>query len=79
MADLCPTCIFRPGNLMKLQPGRFQGMVRDSLAADAAITCHSTLYDQTRQEAVCRGFWDRYKTASLTLRLALMLGNVTEV
>ena len=65
--EMCSTCVFRPGNLMMLEPGRLAGMVRDSVAADSAIICHSTLYGQTEQEAVCRGFFDRHKTTPLQM------------
>ena len=63
-AEMCSTCVFRPGNLMSLGPGRLAEIVRGSVAQDAALTCHSTL-DADR--AVCRGFFDRYKTTPLQL------------
>lgn len=69
LREMCATCIFRPGNLMRLPPGRVAGMVKDSIAAEAAITCHSTLYADT-QQAVCRGYFDRHANSVLTLRLA---------
>lgn len=68
--EMCETCIFRSGNLMQLPPGRVAGMVKDSIAAEAAITCHSTLYSEGTQQAVCRGFFDRHANSVLTLRLA---------
>lgn len=70
-AGMCSTCIFRPGNLMDLQPGRVRGMVRDSLAADSFITCHKTL---DGERAVCRGFYDRHKRNTLGLRLGAVMG-----
>lgn len=72
MSDLCSTCVFRPGNLMRLPAGRLAGMVDQALADDSAIICHSTLYRRDTQEGVCRGFFDRYATASLALRLAVV-------
>ena len=79
MNDMCKTCIFRPGNLMHLPPGRVAGMVKDSIAADSAIICHSTLYDgEQPKQAVCRGFFDRYAKDSLPLRLAVALDLVQE-
>jgi hypothetical protein len=63
----CATCVFRPGNLMRLRPGRLRGMVRDSLASDSFIVCHKTL-DGDR--AVCRGFYERHARDTLALRFA---------
>lgn len=75
MAEMCPTCVFRPGNLMGLVPGRLAGMVAEAKRGDSAITCHSTLYGQSEQEAVCRGFFDRH--ATVPLRLAAVMDLVT--
>lgn len=68
---MCSTCIFRPGNKMDLATGRVEGMVRDATAADSTIVCHSTL---DGDNAACRGFFDRHKTASLQIaeRLGLI-------
>lgn len=73
LATMCETCIFRPGNLMRLTPGRVKGMVRGALRADAAITCHSTLYREDVAPAVCRGFYDRYETQPLQVAARLEL------
>ena len=44
MADLWPTCMFRPGNLMRLDEGRVEGMAAEALADDGGtIVCHDTL------------------------------------
>lgn len=71
--DKCTTCIFRPGNLMRLRPGRRAQMVRDALRDEGHITCHSTL-DQPLS-AICRGFADlpEAKARSLALRVGLAL------
>jgi hypothetical protein len=74
-AEKCATCIFRPGNLMHLDPGRVAGMVAEAKRKDSAIICHSTL--GTRKNAVCRGFFDSHGT--IPLRLARIMGNVEEV
>jgi hypothetical protein len=34
LAEQCATCIFRPGNLMELCPGRVRGMVAEATAKD---------------------------------------------
>jgi hypothetical protein len=73
-ARLCPTCIFRPGNLMRLDPGRRDEMVASAVAAESAITCHDTL---DGDNAVCRGFFDRHATAPL--QIATRLGMLVEV
>lgn len=70
----CETCIFRPGNLMYLEPGRLRGMVDQAKRNDSAIICHKTL---DGDNAVCRGFYDRFPT--LPLQLAERLGFVAEV
>ena len=64
LTEKCPTCIFRPGNLMRLQPGRVQGMVKQAMKKESCIPCHETL---SGDGAVCRGFFDRYKTQPLQI------------
>ena len=71
----CETCIFRPGNLMHLRPGRVEQMVKEAVRKESCITCHSTL--DTVCPAVCRGFFDRYKTAPL--QIAERLGYIEEM
>lgn len=66
----CKTCIFRPGNLMKLQEGRVEGMVEEAKAEETAIVCHSTL---DGDNAVCRGFFDKYPTQPLQVAERLNL------
>lgn len=61
LSDQCSTCVFRPGNPMRLRPGRLRELVRDNLAAGALLVCHQTTYGQTPEEAMCRRFWDRYR------------------
>lgn len=70
-AEMCPTCIFRPGNLMTLRPGRLRDMVKDAQRDEAGtIVCHETLeaWDGVGdRNAVCRGFFDRFRTAPLQI------------
>ncbi len=68
-ADLCPTCIFRPGNLMHLRGGRVKSMVAAAQEADSAICCHEFLGEA---EAVCRGWLDRFGPNTILGRLALI-------
>lgn len=74
-AQQCGTCIFRPGNLMRLQPGRVDGMVEQAIANQSAIICHDTL---SGDNAVCRGFFDRHKHDTL-LGMAERLGVVEQI
>lgn len=81
LSERCSTCVFRPGNLMGLAPGRLTGMVKESIAEESAIICHQTLpygfYDVPGQ-AVCRGFFDRHGDKVASLRLAQGLGLMEE-
>lgn len=60
MAEKCVTCVFRPGNPMRLQPGRLAELVDENRRNQAALVCHKTTYDQAEQEAICRGYFDAY-------------------
>lgn len=70
LSEMCETCVFRPGNLMDLSPGRLAGMVKEATENGAAITCHSTLPYHPKggdEQAVCRGFFDRHPTQPLQI------------
>jgi hypothetical protein len=73
MADLCSTCVFRPGNLMRLEPGRLRGMIEEARAGESGIVCHKTIHGQREQQAICRGYFDRHGRDVVTLRLALAM------
>lgn len=77
LRDQCSTCIFRPGNLMHLQPGRIADMVREAVAADSAIICHQTLDTISEEAAVCKGFF--YQHATQPLQVAERLGYINWV
>jgi len=72
--EMCATCIFRPGNLMRLHAGRVREMVDEARREESAIICHSTLQGPN---AVCRGFFERYPTQPL--QIADRLGLLVEV
>lgn len=76
-AQRCPTCIFRPGNLMRLHEGRVAGMVTDCLTGDRYIPCHDTL--DLPKQAICRGFWDGYRDRVTIGQLAQRLDFWKEV
>lgn len=63
----CSTCIFRPGNLMHLEPGRVDQMVEACIENQSVIPCHKTL-DGPR--SICRGYWDVHRDEIWPLRLA---------
>lgn len=71
-ARLCPTCIFRPGNLMQLVDGRVADMV-ETAGEWGTIPCHETL--DVEHQAVCRGFYDQHRNQGL--QIAQRLGVVT--
>lgn len=82
-ADRCTTCIFRPGNLMYLSPGRLKGMVDAAVAKKGHVTCHDTLAHNEAglPGAVCRG-WEQHPQASehsLAVRYLKATGLVTLV
>lgn len=70
LREKCPTCIFRPGNLMDLSPGRVKQMVKQAVKANSCIVCHSTLGGR---QAVCRGFFDQFPTKPLQIATTLNL------
>lgn len=79
--EKCSTCIFRPGNLMDLRPGRVRGMVEDSLRDGGFITCHQTLPEAGSDvaPAICRGFFDAHRDRSNVLRVWSRLGGFDQV
>lgn len=93
LREQCATCIFRPGNPMRLQKGRVQGMVQECLRRDSYISCHEHVqyvhswaddeadadYEATPESTVCRGFYDRYPGVGQMIRIAGRLGILEEV
>lgn len=83
MARKCATCIYRPGNLMKLDAGRKDQMQADAIRDEGVIPCHQTIeayHGTSGAESVCRGFFDVAKQEGL-LQAAERIGIVefTEV
>ena len=78
LREKCDTCIFRPGNLMRLRPGRVKSMVDECLAIDGIIPCHETLEGKPKRNAVCRGFFDLHFADVFPLRLAVAMNRIEE-
>ncbi|MFJ7279392.1 hypothetical protein [Kitasatospora sp. NPDC098663] len=82
LARLCDTCIYRPGNLMHLAPGRVRQLADQALADDGHIVCHSTLpalAPRGTKGAICRGFANAHGRAILALRIGAAFGRIVEV
>jgi hypothetical protein len=76
----CDTCIFGPGNPMRLAPGRLAQLVQQAQTSEGFIVCHDTLPYGPHPDygpAVCRGFYDRYDTQAL--QIARRLWGISEV
>jgi hypothetical protein len=59
-AEMCETCIFRPGDVMRLAPGRVEEMVRSVRMSGSYIPCHETMHMRRRglTKPACRGLYD---------------------
>lgn len=78
LREECASCIFKPHE-RPVDGARVAGMVRDTADTEGAtVVCHSTLYQEGVENAVCRGWWDRLADRDPTLRLAKALGVVVE-
>jgi hypothetical protein len=74
--QLCSTCVFRPGNLMMLAPGKLKQLVERNVESGSALQCHQTLpyYGEDRTpSAICRGFYDAHGSRVPALRVAISL------
>ncbi|MFD1656978.1 hypothetical protein ACFSL4_01690 [Streptomyces caeni] len=69
-ATLCDTCIYRPGNLAHLAPGRVQEMTRAAIAAEGHVVCHATI--GTAAPAICAGYARHPSGAARSLALRLV-------
>lgn len=80
LSEQCSTCVGRPGNLMRLGPGRLAEIVTENVAADGYLICHQTLpYGGHGRpgEALCRWFYDHYPTTFV--QVMTRLGAMREV
>ena len=77
LADLCGSCIFKPHH-RPVEGQRVAELIRGTRDEDGAtVPCHQTLYGQTEQNAICRGWWDRFHDRDPILRMAVGRGIVT--
>ena len=86
MREKCTTCVFRPGNLMHLNPGRLQDMAAQVQESGVPFSCHQTLsYSAPKYKehydgmALCRGAVDAYGDESVVIRMAYAMDVVEEV
>ncbi len=78
-ASKCSDCVFKPGNLMRLQPGRLADLVEQNRKKDTAFACHQTTFENDpKGEAVCRGYFDAYGPEITPLRMAVALNMIEE-
>lgn len=69
----CSTCVFRPGNLMHLRPGKLEALVEHHIASGSLLTCHQTLPYGDHPDfrpAVCAGFWAGHSRSTTAGRIA---------
>lgn len=81
LSEQCSTCIGRPGNPMKLRPGRVKAMVEAGVNGQG-ITCHQTLSYGDHPDfggAMCRWFYDTFGYLSNFIRIMGRIGGFTEV
>jgi hypothetical protein len=77
----CATCIYRPGNPMRLRPGRLREMTLQALRQGCqGVICHDTLYRSDGfLPALCRGFYDLYGPRNNFIRVMWRIGGFAEV
>ena len=70
----CDTCIFRPHG--DWDPRLAPQMSEEAIKKDGYIPCHETYLHDEKKQAICRGFFDVYKSDTLMTRMAVALGFV---
>lgn len=83
LSEQCATCIYRPGNPMRLNPGRLAEMTRLALQQGSqGVICHDTLPyggHPAFGPALCRGFYDGYAARSNFIRVINRIGGFAAV
>ncbi len=70
LSERCGTCILSPGDPMHLGSERTAAFIRQVLAERSYVVCHDTLTYGDFPDygpAICRGFFDAYRTRSAAL------------
>lgn len=76
LSEKCATCIFKPKE-RPVDGARVAGMVRDTKdEPGATVVCHHTLYNQEQENAICRGWYDRFAYMDPVLRLAQTMDRI---
>jgi hypothetical protein len=78
----CPTCIYLPGNLMHLNPGRLREMTEGGLQEGCqGVICHETLpgREDGFLPAVCGGFYLKYGPRNNCIRVMERINGVEKV
>lgn len=70
LAEKCSTCVFRPGNLMRLQEGRLAELIARNRATGSMLICHD---HSEKPKAMCRGYWDAYADESSVVQVMARL------
>lgn len=76
MAERCSTCIFHPGNLMRLQSGVVGDMKRSADERGTCIVCHEGMGGP--KAAVCRGYYENHQSSLLQLAERMGLVHLQE-
>ena len=79
-ATKCSTCVFRPGNLMHLNPGTVKQMVDATVenGDGSTIVCHDTL--DKEQNAICKGWLDtKSGQDDIIVRMARSMNVIKEI
>lgn len=86
MAEKCSTCVFRPGNVMHLPPGRLKELTDHVQESGAPFSCHQTLPYAGAEHvefyggaALCAGAVENYGDDSPQIQLARALDVITYV
>jgi hypothetical protein len=82
LSERCGTCILSAGDPMHLGPERTAAFIRQVLAERSYVVCHDTLTYGDFPDygpAICRGFFDAYRTRSAALLILQAGRRLTEV
>lgn len=67
--ERCSTCVFHPGNRMRLAEGRLADLVAVNRARGTALVCHKTLHLPRRERVLCHGFFVAYGDTTAAVQI----------